>query len=164
MKRVNEDRTAENKLRNNLEVLKINNNKFKETGDKEYKGRIIAYDAPRGIVKRQRVSLRPIEEFLSGKAKFPILGEDPRSPDGPKAFTVHPVMPNGELQGYLYVVLGGEAFDSISGTIGESYILSYGLAIAAVCLLISVIAALAIFNFLTRRLRRLNAAGAGSKS
>lgn len=30
-------------LKNNLEVLKINNNKFKETGDKEYKGRIIAY-------------------------------------------------------------------------------------------------------------------------
>ena len=31
------------KLRNNLEVLKINNNDFKETGDKEYKRRIIAY-------------------------------------------------------------------------------------------------------------------------
>ena len=30
-------------LRNNLEVLKINQNEFKEQGDKEYKGRIIAY-------------------------------------------------------------------------------------------------------------------------
>ena len=30
-------------LRNNLEVLKINGNKFRETGEKEYKGRIIAY-------------------------------------------------------------------------------------------------------------------------
>ena len=31
------------KLRNNLEVLKINDNSFKETGEKEYKRRIIAY-------------------------------------------------------------------------------------------------------------------------
>ena len=30
-------------LRNNLEVLKIKDNDFKETGDKEYKGRIIAF-------------------------------------------------------------------------------------------------------------------------
>ena len=30
-------------LRNNLEVLKIKENDFKETGDKEYKGRIIAF-------------------------------------------------------------------------------------------------------------------------
>ncbi len=31
------------KLRNNLEVLKINNNAFRESGEKEYKRRIIAY-------------------------------------------------------------------------------------------------------------------------
>jgi hypothetical protein len=31
------------KQRNNLEVLKINGNKFKEIGEKDYKGRIIAY-------------------------------------------------------------------------------------------------------------------------
>ena len=29
--------------RNNLEVLKINNNSFKDKGDKDYKGRIIAF-------------------------------------------------------------------------------------------------------------------------
>ena len=32
-----------NGLRNNLEVLKITGNAFKETGDKEYKRKIIAY-------------------------------------------------------------------------------------------------------------------------
>ena len=31
------------KLRNNLEVLKISGNAFKEQGEKEYKRRIIAY-------------------------------------------------------------------------------------------------------------------------
>lgn len=31
------------KLRNNLEVLKINKNHFKETGEKDYKNRIIAF-------------------------------------------------------------------------------------------------------------------------
>ena len=31
------------RLRNNLEVLKINNNSFKDKGDKDYKGRIIAF-------------------------------------------------------------------------------------------------------------------------
>ena len=120
-------------------------------------GKIIAYDAPRGTVKRARIALQPIDAFLSGAAKFPILGDDPRSLDGRKAFTVYPVMPNGVLQGYLYVVLGGEVFDTMASIIGESYILTIGLTIAAICLLISFIAGLAIFNFLTRRLRRLNA-------
>ena len=31
------------KLRNNLEVLKINNNAFKDAGEKDYKSRILAY-------------------------------------------------------------------------------------------------------------------------
>ncbi len=120
-------------------------------------GRILAYDAPRGKIKRDRVDLAPVAKFLSGKVKFPILGDDPKSLDGQKAFTVHPVTRNGQLEGYLYIVLGGQIFDSITEMIAESYILTYVTAIAAVCLLISLLAGIAVFRLLTRRLRRLNA-------
>ncbi|MGB3400287.1 MAG: hypothetical protein WBA34_08990, partial [Candidatus Deferrimicrobiaceae bacterium] len=46
--------------------------------DKE--GKILAYSAPPGKVKRERVSLRHLETFLNGTEALPILGDDPRSP------------------------------------------------------------------------------------
>jgi hypothetical protein len=65
-------------------------------------GGILAYSAPPGKVKRERVSLRPLETFLDGSKTFPILGDDPRSPERRKVFSVSPVPPEGPVQGYLY--------------------------------------------------------------
>ena len=36
-------------------------------------GKILAFSAPEGHVKRQQVSLAPIRQFLAGKAKYPSL-------------------------------------------------------------------------------------------
>jgi len=118
-------------------------------------GTILGFDAPKDKVVRERISLGPVQSFLSGDAVFPILGDDPRSVDGSKAFSVSPVMRDGELEGYLYIVLGGEIFDSLIRMIGESYILRLGLTVGAACLLISLLVGFLSFNWLTRRLRQL---------
>jgi hypothetical protein len=54
-------------------------------------GRILAYSADPGQVKRNRVSLAPIHRFLGGGAAFPLLGDDPRSHDRRKTFSVTPL-------------------------------------------------------------------------
>lgn len=118
-------------------------------------GTILGFDAPKDKVVRERISLGPVQSFLSGEEVFPILGDDPRSVDGSKAFSVSPVMRDGELEGYLYIVLGGEIFDSLIRMIGESYILRLGLTVGAACLLISLLVGFLSFNWLTRRLRQL---------
>ncbi len=71
-------------------------------------GNILSYSADPGKVKRRRVALGPIRAFLSGDQGYPLLGDDPRSHDRHKAFSVTPVPSADNAQGYLYVVLRGE--------------------------------------------------------
>jgi len=121
-------------------------------------GAILAYNAPPGKVKRARISLGPVRSFLAGGEEFPIRGDDPRDPRGSKVFSAAPLYVGERLAGYLYIVLGGEAFESVAQMIQESYILRLAAAVAAVSLILSLIAGSLSFNWLTRRLRRLGAA------
>lgn len=121
-------------------------------------GRILAYSAPPGKVKRERVSLGPVRRFLEGTATFPIAGDDPRDPARQKTFSAAPIPPVGAPQGYLYVILGGEAADSVSEMLEGSYILRLSLFIGVASLLFALLAGLLLFRRLTVRHRRLAAA------
>jgi HAMP domain-containing protein len=121
-------------------------------------GRLMAYSAPPGKVKRERVSLAPISAFLEGQTALPVLGDDPRHPSRSKIFSAAPIMSQGRLQGYVYVVLGGELYDSVAQMVQASYILRLAAGAAAIGLLLTLAAGLLSFNWLTRRLRRLTAA------
>ncbi len=121
----------------------------------DQEGKILSYSADPEKVKRKHVSLDPIYEFMSGEASFPILGDDPRSHERRKAFSVTPVPSSEEPQGYLYVVLRGEQFDSVDALLGESHFLRLGSYAIAGSLAFGLIAGLLVFHLLTRRLRRL---------
>jgi signal transduction histidine kinase len=117
-------------------------------------GRILAYSADPGKVKRQSVDLAPIRAFLRGE-EFPLLGDDPRSHDRRKAFSVTPV-PAGEMSaGYLYVVLRGEQYDSAEQVVQESYVFRFSAWALAGSLGFGLVAGLMLFHILTRRLQRL---------
>lgn len=124
----------------------------------DQEGKILAYSADPEKVKRKRVSLTPIYEFMSGEASFPILGDDPRSHERRKAFSVTPVPSSDKTEGYLYVVLRGEQFDSVDALLGESHFLRLGSFAIAGSLALGLIAGLLVFHLLTRRLDRLTAA------
>lgn len=119
-------------------------------------GTILSYSADPGKVKRRRVSLQPIHAFLRGEGEFPLLGDDPRSHDRRKAFSVTPVPSHQDPQGYLYVVLRGEEFDSVERAIRDSYFKSLSGWALAGSLGFGLLAGLLIFHLLTRRLRRLS--------
>ena len=74
-------------------------------------GRILAYSAPPGKIKRARVDLAPVERFLARATALPILGDDPRAPDRRKVFSAAPIARDNRLQGFLYVILGGEVYE-----------------------------------------------------
>jgi len=118
-------------------------------------GRILAFSAPPGKVKRQRIDLAPLHRFLGQSANYPLLGDDPRNPQGHKVFSVAPVTRHGITEGYLYVILGGEAFDSITAMIKDSYIMRNSLWGIAASLLAALLAGILLFAMMTRRLRRL---------
>jgi signal transduction histidine kinase len=133
-------------------------------------GRILEYSAPPGRVVRQRVSLAPIEELLraqEGEGRFPILGDDPRSPDERKIFSVAPIRERAggdagaearqqtRHLGYLYVVLAGEQVESMAAMVEGSTIVRLGLWTAAGSVLLALVGGGLLFRRLTRRLRSL---------
>lgn len=121
----------------------------------DVQGQILSYSADPKRVKRKSVSLGPIYGFLSGEASFPILGDDPRSHERRKAFSVTPVPSANDPQGYLYVVLRGEEFDTVDALLGSSHFQRLGAFAVAGGLAFGLFAGLLVFFFLTRRLRRL---------
>lgn len=122
----------------------------------DMQGKILSYSADPGKVKRKHVDLKPIRAFISGKGEYPLLGDDPRSHDRLKAFSVTPVPSAEAPEGYLYVVLRGEEFDSVDRMIEESHFLRLSGYAVLGSLTIALLVGLVLFFILTRRLRRLS--------
>jgi two-component system, OmpR family, sensor kinase len=119
-------------------------------------GTILNYSAPPSKVKRQRVSLDPLERFVSGAHDFPLLGDDPRDHLRQKIFSAFPIETlSGSIEGYLYVILGGEEFDSVAQMLEGSYILRVSLWAVTAIVLFALITGLVTLRLLTRRLRTL---------
>ena len=124
-------------------------------------GRILAFSAPPEKVKRQSVTLSPIEQFLRANAEFPILGDDPRRIAGSKIFSAAAIPARAEPDGYLYIILGGEEYDSIVQRVQGSYVLKLGASAILAILLFAMLTGLVVFALLTRRLTRLTASVEG---
>ena len=118
-------------------------------------GRVLAYSAPPGKVRRNAVDLIPIRHYLGGSSALPIFGDDPRQTAERKIFSAARVPDSGPLEGYVYVILGGEDYDSLLSLLQGSFIVKLGLAAFAASLLFVLFTGLTLFAALTRRLRRL---------
>ena len=119
-------------------------------------GRILAFSAPPGKVKRTHVALAPLQSFLSAPKSLPILGDDPRQPTGGKIFSASPITSQGALRGYLYVILGGEEYTSFMHMLQNSHTVRLSLLAIVSGLVFAFIAGLMLFALLTRRLKRLS--------
>ena len=118
-------------------------------------GDVTTYSADDDKIKRMKVSLGPIKQFLSGSKRLPILGDDPRSEYREKIFSVAEIKQDEKLKGYLYIIIGGEIYDSIVGLLQSSHIIKLSVWGLVAGLLFSLIVVLLLFAILTRPLRRL---------
>ncbi len=119
-------------------------------------GEILAYSAPPGRVKLAQVDLTPVATFVAGAGRLPITGDDPRNPNRRNIFSAAPVVRDGVLEGYLYIVLAGEQFVSAAGLLRGSYILKAGAWAVVGAIVLTLIGALLLSRHLTRRLTDLN--------
>jgi signal transduction histidine kinase len=120
------------------------------------KGNILTYSAEKGKVKRSKVELTPLLNVINGGNNFPVLGNDPRDSGKQKIFSAASVYNDGQLQGYLYVIIGSEAYDSIlAGLQNSQYMREFALFIIA-GLIILLVALLGLFRFFTAPLRNLS--------
>lgn len=118
-------------------------------------GKLLAWSAPDGVVKRQTIDLSPIKKFLSSGKQAPVLGNDPRDPERDKVFSTAAIKQGDQLQGYLYIVLGGQTYDSVVEILQSSYMLRLWTGTIGISLLIASLAGFVIFRVITRRLQQL---------
>ena len=122
-------------------------------------GEVKTYSTDPQRIKKQVINIRPIQTFLDGQASLPVLGDDPRSESKKKIFSAAPIFENiqGEkiLQGYLYIIIGGEIYDGIVDLLQQSHILSLAVWSLAMAMLFGLLVILILFALLTRPLRRL---------
>jgi len=119
-------------------------------------GKIMAYSAPENTVLRDQIDLQPVKKLLQKNTALPITGNDPRQLDSNKVFSAAEITQNDILQGYLYIILGSQAFDSAFNLIQGSYILRLWLISIAISILFASIAGILLLKHITRRLHLLN--------
>ena len=118
-------------------------------------GRIVGHAAPPGRALRERVALEPVLAFLADPLSLPRYGDDPRHPDETKVFSAAPLREAGRVVGYLYVVLGGEAYRSVAGMLAANHLLRLTLLVLGTGLALAGLIGLLASRLLMRRLRGL---------
>lgn len=122
----------------------------------DIEGNIISHALPPESILRGKVPLGPIKKFIAGEGEYPLRGIDPRHISTQKVFSAAPIIHNDKLQGYLYVILGGEAYDNIEDGLKNSYSRSMVLAAIVLITLVAVVTGLLVFRILVRRLTALS--------
>ncbi|MCK8119476.1 HAMP domain-containing histidine kinase [Pseudoalteromonas sp. 2CM37A] len=118
-------------------------------------GKILTYSAKPGKVKRTHINLAPLKKLINTPAAAPIYGDDPRNKAQQKIFSVAPVFNNDKLQGYLYVIIGGEAYDTSLSTIKNNDKLWLAALWLGAALAFLLIAMLILLRFFTNPIQRL---------
>ncbi len=119
-------------------------------------GDVLSCTADPLVLKRTHVDITPIQQYLNTTdLKSPILGDDPRGIDRKKIFSVAPIVRDGTLEGYLYVILGSEVYDHTVDLIWSSQIIEWGLWVFVSGLVFALIATLWLTGLITRPLTKL---------
>lgn len=120
-------------------------------------GNVLGHGLPPDTIVAAHVDLAPIKQLLAGETALPIRGDDPRGAMQ-KVFSAFEVRTQGTLEGYLYVVLGGQKYEALANDIGTSYTGRMGLIVSIVIVVVTLLVGLLVFGLLTRRLQKLSKA------
>lgn len=115
-------------------------------------GKILKYVVPEEGVKLESVNLLPVKKFLADPEHSIIIGDDPRNPGEYKIFSAAKVVEDGQLRGYIYIVLASQEYESASQAVLGSYILGLSIRSIIAILIISVLVGLFAIWFITRKL------------
>lgn len=118
-------------------------------------GRILGHAMPPESMQTDRVDLLPVRQLIAGGVEMPFRGTDPRNLDRKKVFSAAEVVDNGEVQGYLYAILGGQKYDELASSIRGSYVQKISLGAMSAIVVAAILIGLLVFNLLTRRLTLL---------
>jgi len=119
-------------------------------------GKILGHALPPETVLQDHIDLAPVRALIDGTSRMPVRGDDPRSSSLQKVFSAAEIRSDDELEGYLYVVLGGQTYEALVSDIGDSYTGTVSFYVAIAIVLLTGAIGLLVFGLLTQRLKKLN--------
>ena len=120
-------------------------------------GKVLAFFAEPGkTMVADSVDLDPVYQFLLQEEHVPILGSDPRQPGKRKPFSAAELVMGDGTKGFLYIIIGGEQYDSTFAFFQESYIVRTMINGLILTVIFAGIIGLILFALLTKRLRAIS--------
>ncbi len=118
-------------------------------------GRVLGHGLGSAAEVSSVVDLEPVRLFLQGTSELPLHGDDPRRPEKQKIFAAAEVVSDSVLEGYVYIILGGEKYERLTSSSGAIEVLRLSTLAVIGCLVFGLASALLIFARLSRRLKML---------
>lgn len=118
-------------------------------------GNILSHNLPPGTPFQPQVPLTQINTFITDMTQRPILNLDPRNPQTPKTFSAAKVTHQGQDEGFVYVVLGGQTYESLVKDIGKNWALKVALASIMAVMLLAFLVSTLMVKQLTKPLTKL---------
>jgi len=116
-------------------------------------GKILSFVVLDKKVKLNSIDLEPVKEFIKAPGEKYIVGDDPRNPGHETIFSAKEVKENGDLKGYVYMVLASEKHENIAAALLGSYWLKVSTNAFIITLLAAFTIGLILIWFLTKNLR-----------
>ncbi|MCO4799740.1 MAG: HAMP domain-containing histidine kinase [Colwelliaceae bacterium] len=121
-------------------------------------GNILTHSLPTSVIKRQKIDVSPLIKLTQNQATLPVYGDDPQHQTRQKIFSAAPVFNGATLQGYLYVIVAGERYETAYNrrNTNTKRQLKFSMVIFIGAMLFLFIVMLGLFAYFTRPLRLLN--------
>ena len=103
-------------------------------------------------VVRKTVDMGPIQKFIESDGEIHIDGDDPRSADGQKIFSAAPIIKDGEISAYYYIILASQERQAVLSAVVTKYVISIGGKLILTCLFVSLLMGLLYIWYLTKNL------------
>ncbi len=118
-------------------------------------GNIITYSTQTSKIKRQSVELSPLVALIANPDVVPVFADDPRNLHKQKIFSAAPIYRGDNLQGYLYIIIGSEIYDSIFSQVKNDKNLQQYSALLIGALLLLLLLLLVVFRYFTAPIKQL---------
>ena len=125
---------------------------FLDTSGKVLYSVVLDHSNPNEPAKQ--VNLKPIDEFIAGNGDVYILGDDPRNPGEQKIFSAAAFEKDGK-EGFIYIVLAGEAYQSVNRSLLSSYFMKLGIGASVLTMVFALLIGWLSVWFLTKNLRSI---------
>ena len=119
-------------------------------------GNIMTHSIAPSLIKRNKIDLFPLKQLTQNQAPLPIYGDDPQHDSRKKIFSAAPVFNGSTLQGYLYVIVAGERYESAFNRLQSTRETELSIMLMLGAMLFLFVVMLGIFAYFTRPLRRLS--------